>query len=88
MTSMPRPRPGATALPPTGAVPTSRDRTVREVFAEEAARLLALPDNPAPLLEHVAVAVGKTPYVRFDLNDYSVPHTHVRRMLTRSRRSA
>ena len=54
----------------------------REVFAEEAARLLPLPDNPAPLLEHVAVTVGKTPYVRFDLNDYSVPHDHVRRPLT------
>jgi hypothetical protein len=26
--------------------------------------------------------VGKTPYIRFDLNDYSVPHTHVRRTLT------
>jgi hypothetical protein len=26
--------------------------------------------------------VGKTPYVRFDLNDYSVPHTFVRRVLT------
>ena len=62
--------------------PDEPDRTVREVFAEEAARLLPLPDNPAPLLEHVAVTVGKTPYVRFDLNDYSVPHTHVRRTLT------
>ena len=61
---------------------TNPTRTVREVFAEEAPRLLALPDNPAPLLERVAVTVGKTPYVRFDLNDYSVPHTHVRRMLT------
>ncbi|MEE3504331.1 IS21 family transposase [Acidiphilium acidophilum] len=57
-------------------------RSVREVFAEEAKRLLALPDNPAPLLEQVAVRVGKTPYVRFDLNDYSVPHDHVRRGLT------
>ena len=46
------------------------------------ARLLPLPDNPAPLLEHVAVTVGKTPYVRFDLNDYSVPHNYVRRALT------
>ena len=55
---------------------------MREVFAEEAPRLLPLPDNPAPLLERVAVKVGKTPYVRFDLNDYSVPHTHVRRALT------
>ena len=52
------------------------------MFAEEAARLLPLPDNPASLLEHVAVTVGKTPYVRFDLNDYSVPHNYVRRALT------
>jgi hypothetical protein len=28
------------------------------------------------------VKVGKTPYARFDLNDYSVPHTHVQRTLT------
>ena len=62
--------------------PGEPDRTVREVFAEEARHLLSLPDNPAPLLERVAVKVGKTPYVRFDLNDYSVPHTHVRRTLT------
>lgn len=26
--------------------------------------------------------VHKTPYARFDLNDYSVPHTHVHRTLT------
>ena len=32
--------------------------------------------------ERLEVQVGKTPYVRFDLNDYSVPHTHVRRTLT------
>src|SRR4051794_21961311 len=62
--------------------PAEPERTVREVFAEEAPRLLSLPDNPAPLLERVAVKVGKTPYVRFDLNDYSVPHTHIRRALT------
>jgi hypothetical protein len=55
---------------------------VREVFTEEAARLLPLPDNPAPRLERVEVKVGKTPYVRFDLNDYSVPDTHVQRTLT------
>src|SRR5450755_4299871 len=62
--------------------PEEPGRTVRAVFADEVGRLLALPDNPAPLLERVAVSVGKTPYVRFDLNDYSVPHTHVRRMLS------
>jgi hypothetical protein len=62
--------------------PDEPARTVREVFTEEATRLLALPDNPAPLLERVEVKVGKTPYVRFDLNDYSVPDTHVQRVLT------
>ncbi len=43
--------------------PEEPARTVREVFAEEAARLLKLPDNPAPLLERIEVKVGKTPYV-------------------------
>jgi transposase len=62
--------------------PEDPKHSVREVFAEEAPRLLPMPDNPAPLLEQVAVSVGKTPYVRFDLNDYSVPHTQVRRVLT------
>src|SRR6202522_1526207 len=62
--------------------PEDLKRSVREVFAEETPPLLPLPDNPAPLLERVAVSVGKTPYVRFDLNDYSVPHAQVRRVLT------
>jgi transposase len=56
--------------------------SVREAFAAEAPRLLALPDNPYPLIERVAVKAGKTPYVRFDLNDYSIPHTKVQRLLT------
>jgi len=29
-----------------------------------------------------AVVSGKTPYVHFDRNSYSIPHTHVRRPLT------
>ena len=33
--------------------------------------------NPYPLIERVAVKASKTPYVRFDLNDYSIPHTKV-----------
>jgi hypothetical protein len=33
------------------------------------------------VIERVEVAAAKTPYVRFDLNDYSIPHTHVRRPL-------
>jgi transposase len=62
--------------------PQDQAHTVREVFAEEGPRLLRLPDNPYPVIERVVANVGKTPYVRFDLNDYSVPHTHVRRPLT------
>lgn len=55
--------------------------SVREAFERERASLLALPERDYPLGERLAVQVGKTPYVRFDLNDYSVPHTHVRRTL-------
>jgi len=61
--------------------PEDTDRRVAEVFSDEQAHLIALPDNPYPTDERVEVRVGKTPYVRFDLNDYSVPHTHVRRTL-------
>lgn len=61
--------------------PEDRTRTVREVFLEEKPRLLSLPPTPFPTRERVAVRVGKTPYVRFDRNDYSIPHTHVRRTL-------
>jgi hypothetical protein len=55
--------------------------SVRQAFEVERGRLLALPKHEFALGERVAVQVGKTPYVRFDLNDYSVPHTHVRRTL-------
>lgn len=55
--------------------------TVHEAFLQERPHLLALPENPYPLIERVIVRAGKTPYVRFDLNDYSIPHTHVARTL-------
>src|SRR5208283_5427550 len=61
--------------------PEDRTRSVRECFEEERPRLLTLPDNPFPSEERVTVRVHKTPYARFDWNDYSVPHTHVRRTL-------
>ena len=63
--------------------PCPEDTTisVREAFAAEQPRLLRLPDNPYPTDEQREVKAGKTPYVRFDLNDYSIPHTHVQRML-------
>jgi transposase len=61
--------------------PDDSKRLVRDVFAEEQARLLRLPEHEFPSEERVEVEVGKTPYVRFDLNDYSVPHDMVRRTL-------
>src|SRR3990172_1554453 len=61
--------------------PQDRARSVREVFAEEQPHLLALPENPFPAEEHIEVSMNKTPYVRFDLNDYSVPHTQMNRTL-------
>ncbi len=70
---------GASAPPPSGPVPRSARATVREVFLEEKSRLLPLPPNPFPTEERVEVAVGRTPYVRFDLNDYSVPPDYVQR---------
>jgi hypothetical protein len=51
---------------------------VREAFEAEKKQLLALPEHPFPTEERGEVRVRKTPYVRFDLNDYSVPHDHVR----------
>jgi transposase len=62
--------------------PEDQTRSVGDVFLEEKPRLLQLPENPYPVDEREEVSVGKTPYVRFDLNDYSVPHTYVRRTLT------
>lgn len=62
--------------------PEDTSMMVREVFLQERPKLFALPDNLYPTFDREEVSVGKTPYVRFDLNDYSIPHTHVRRILT------
>lgn len=59
-----------------------RRRTVADVFAEERAVLLQLPDTPYPVGERVDVVIGKTPYARFEGNDYSVPHDLVGTTLT------
>lgn len=62
--------------------PEDRSRTVRAMFEEERPRLRALPADHFPANDRVEASVGKTPYVRFDGNDYSVPHTRVRRVVT------
>ncbi|KYF94651.1 hypothetical protein BE20_05960 [Sorangium cellulosum] len=53
----------------------------RQAFDDERSVLLRHPDIPFPAHERVEVEVGKTPYARFDLNDYSVPHDRTRRTL-------
>ncbi len=53
---------------------------VSEAFAEEKPRLLELPNHPFLTDERIEVAVGKTPYVRFDLNDYSIPAPSSRKL--------
>lgn len=62
--------------------PEDRARSVGALFQEEQLRLITLPDTPHPLDEIETAQVGKTPYVRFDWNDYSVPHTQVRKSIT------
>ena len=62
-------------------VPDARELTVEDAFLEETPTMIALPSDDFPVEERLVVHVGKTPYVRFDKNDYSVPHTHVQRDL-------
>lgn len=62
--------------------PENRELTVREAFLQEKPSLLALPDNPFDTDEQKQVKAQKTPYVRFDLNDYSISHQQVQKLLT------
>lgn len=62
--------------------PENKELTVKSVFESEKSKLMSLPDNPFVTDELVEVKVGKTPYARFDLNDYSIPYKYVRRTLT------
>jgi len=59
-----------------------REITVAEAFRQERNSLLSLPANPYCAYEVIVVSVGKTPYVRFDLNLYSTPHEYVQRQVT------
>jgi transposase len=62
--------------------PGDRTRRVDEVFAEEQPLLLPLPAHDPPVAEVLARHSGKTPYLRYDLNDYSIPHALVGHELT------
>jgi len=63
-------------------VPDRREQQVADALLEEQAHLLPLPEHPFPCDLVRAVSSGKTPYLRFDGNDYSIPHALVRRPLT------
>lgn len=57
-------------------------RTVDECLDEEREHLVPLPAHRFPTDHVAAVRSGKRPYVRFDKNDYSIPHELVRKPLT------
>jgi Integrase core domain len=62
--------------------PGDSARTVEQVFNEEQLRLLPPPAHPFGTDLIVPVRSAKTIYVRFDLNDYSIPPEAVGRQLT------
>lgn len=57
-------------------------KTVAEAFEQERQHLLSLPAHPFETELVVPVRSAKTIYVRFDLNDYSIPPAAVGRALT------
>jgi hypothetical protein len=63
-------------------VPGESKQLVGHALEQERERLLPLPEHPFSALHLRAIRSGKTPYVRFDKNDYSIPHTLVRKPLT------
>ena len=58
---------------------TIASQIIREVFLGEKEFLLPLAENPYPCQERREVVIGKSPWTRFDLNDYSIPHTAVKK---------
>lgn len=62
--------------------PEENGRTVQQVFEEEQPRLLSPPLHPFSTDRIETVSSRKTIYVRFDLNDYSIPPEAVGRPLT------
>jgi transposase len=62
--------------------PEHKPRSVLEVFEEEKVHLLPLPQHPFEIELLKPVCSRKTIYVRFDLNDYSIPPQAVGKKLT------
>jgi hypothetical protein len=62
--------------------PEDDRKSVADAFSEEQTHLLPLPAHTFETDLVLPIRAGKTLYVRFDLNDYSIPPTSVRRALT------
>lgn len=62
--------------------PDDRLQTVESAFEQEQRRLLPLPQHPLEIAHQCLVRSGKTIYVRFDANDYSIPPSVVGKDLT------
>jgi transposase len=62
--------------------PDDPHKTVGEALEEERPRLLPLPEHPFECSRLLVRHSGKTPYLRFEANDYSIPPDLVRKPLT------
>lgn len=62
--------------------PGDDQKTVAEAFEHEQPHLVPLPVHPFDCDRMLTIRAGKTIYVRFDLNDYSIPPQAVGRTLT------
>lgn len=63
------------------ACPQDKSMTVAEAFKLEQSRLLPLPAAPFPVFDRKVVHIGKYPYAKFDLNEYSIPYKFANRQL-------
>lgn len=62
--------------------PQDRSRHVNEALVEDRQRLMALPQHDADCWHVRPIRSDKTAFVRFDLNDYSIPPELCRKPLT------
>lgn len=62
--------------------PDDKRRRVSEVFEEEKERLLPLPEHDYAIEHPRPVSSSKIPYIRFDLNSYSIPYKMVQKPLS------
>lgn len=62
--------------------PQDKSMTVAQAFQHEQSRLLPLPASPFPVFDRKVVHIGKYPYAKFDLNEYSIPHNFANRQLS------